>query len=217
MNLFVRYFEHETLASNMDEVMAFLDSLEEVNYDANDIKKVDEYLHSANDYPFRMKVTFSNYILFLKTPFETMEEFKENERLRKEQKAAGLSPSADRKKQILDFLNETHIGWYDATIIFKRVLLIPGTTKFQYKDATFRVKLKANSGMHCYDRIIEYLHNRQDLDPRCQYPSAKSDKFMFDFLGDEPNPAPTVVDPAQELVPAETPAPDSLPDQTLQE
>ena len=36
--------------------------------------------------------------------------------------------------------------------------------------------------MHCYDRIVEHLQNRQDVDPRSQFPSAKSNNFEYIFL-----------------------------------
>lgn len=186
MNVFLRYFDLETIATNIDEIVAFMNTLEGVSFDDGDIRRIEEYLNSTNPYPYRLKFTFNNYMLILKTPFDKMEDFKENERVRKEQKAMGLSPAAEKKKSLIDFLNEEHEGWYDATIMFKRVVQIPGTAKFQYKDVSFRAQLKANSGMHCYNRVVEYLRNRQDIDPRSQYPSVKSNKFMFDFIGDKP-------------------------------
>lgn len=198
MNVFVRYFDKEIIATNIEEVVAFMSSLEGVAYDEDDIRQIDDYMKSSNPYPFRLKFTYNNYMLLLKTPFELMEDFKENERVKKEHKAMGISPATEKKKSLLDYLNEEHEGWYDATIMFKRVVQIPGTAKFQYKDVSFRAQLKAKSGMHCYTRVVEYLRNRQDIDPRSQYPSVKSSKFVFRFIGEtlqdeedsEPSTAP---------------------------
>ncbi len=186
MNVFVRYFDHETLAKNMDEIVAFLNSLEEVRYDEEDLKHIDEYLQSSNTFPFRLKVSFSNYILFLKTEANNMDGFRLIEQQRQAQRALGISPAAEKKRNLLEFLNEEHVGWYDAQIVFKRVVQVPGTNKFQYQDAPFHARLKATSGMHCYTRITEHLRNRQDVDSRSQFPSAKSNNFTFEFLGENP-------------------------------
>ena len=32
--------------------------------------------------------------------------------------------------------------------------------------------------------MIEHLKNRQDVDPRSQFPSAKGTNFTFEFVGD---------------------------------
>lgn len=185
MNAFVRYFDKEIIAHNPNEIFDFLNSLDDFRCSNDDMSHIIDYMTSSNPYPFRLKVSMSNYVLFLKTDAETIEEFKEAERQRKEFKATGLSANAEKKKSIMDFLNEEHIGWYDASILFKRVVQIPGTSKFQYKDTHFRVRLKATSGMDCYTRITEHLHNRQDVDKRSQFPSVKSNNFEFTFLGDE--------------------------------
>ena len=38
--------------------------------------------------------------------------------------------------------------------------------------------------MDAYNRIIEHLKNRPEIDPRSQFPSAKSDKFEYQFIGE---------------------------------
>ena len=37
--------------------------------------------------------------------------------------------------------------------------------------------------MDCYERIVEHLRNRQDVDMRSQFPSAKGRNFSFVYLG----------------------------------
>ena len=91
----------------------------------------------------------------------------------------------EKKKSALDIMGEPNPGWYEATLVFKRVILIPETNKFQYKDTRFRAKLKAESPLDCYNRIVNHLRNRQDVDPRSQFPSAKSSNFEYQFLGEE--------------------------------
>ena len=181
MNLYVRYFEHDTLATNIDEVVAFLESLKEVKVDDGVINKILSFQSSNNIYPYRLKVGYTNYVLFLKTDANTLEEFKEQERIRNQQKADGTY-AAEKKKSALDKYNEPMEGWYEATLMFKRVILIPDTNKFQYRDTRFRAKLKATSIMDCYNRIINHLRNRQDVDPRSQFPSIKSSNFVYKFL-----------------------------------
>ena len=78
-------------------------------------------------------------------------------------------------------LNEQLDGWYEGTMDFKRVQMVPGTGKFQYRDTHFVAQVKAHSGMDCYNRIVEHL--RQRVDDRSQFPSAKGKNFKFVYLG----------------------------------
>ena len=186
MNLYVRYFDNETLATNMDEVAEFVSSINEINVDENSLARVKNFWESDNVYPFRLKVSFSNYVLFLKTEAPDLPEFKRLEQLRKENKGDGvtLQTMSEKKRSLFDTLNEPKEGWYEATLMFKRVVQIRTTNKFQYRDTRFKVRLKASSPMDCYNRIVEHLRNRQDVDPRSQFPSAKSANFVYKFLGD---------------------------------
>ena len=185
MNLYVRYFDHEYLAKSVEDALAFLQSIEEIKVESNAASRITTFLNSSNLYPFRLKVSYSNYVLFLKTEAETLEQFKEEEALRKEQKQERVSSMAERKKSILDALNEEKIGWWEAGLTFKRVLTIPETGKCKYVDTPFRVRLKAFSAMDAYNRIIDHLKSRPEIDPRSQVPSAKSDKFEYQFIGEE--------------------------------
>lgn len=184
MNLYVRYFDYETLATNMNEVAEFISSIKEINVDENSLARVKNFWESDNAYPFRLKVSFSNYVLFLKTDAHDLPEFKYLEQLRKENKGDGVAPQtmSEKKRSLLDTLNEPKEGWYEATLMFKRVVQIRTTNKFQYRDTRFKVRLKAASPMDCYNRVVEHLRNRQDVDPRSQFPSAKSANFVYTFL-----------------------------------
>ena len=185
MNLYVRYFDHEYLAKSVEDAIEFLRSIEEIKLESNAASRITTFLSSSNIYPFRLKVSYSNYVLFLKTEAETLEQFKEEEAMRKEQKMERVVTMAERKKSILDALNEENIGWWEAGLTFKRVLIIPETGKCKYVDTPFRVRLRAFSAMDAYNRIIEHLKNRPEIDPRSQFPSAKSEKFEYQFIGEE--------------------------------
>ena len=78
-------------------------------------------------------------------------------------------------------LTEICPGWYEGTLDFKRVLMVPGTGKFQYRDTQFTARLKAESGLDCYERIVDHL--RELVDDRSQFPSAKGKNFRFRYLG----------------------------------
>ena len=185
MNLYVRYFDHECLAKSVEEAIDFLLSIPEIKVESNAASRITTFLNSSNLYPFRLKVSYSNYVLFLKTEAENLEQFKEEEAMRKEQKAERITTMAERKKTILDALNEEKVGWWEAALTFKRVLTIPETGKCKYVDTPFRVRLRALSAMDAYNRIINHLKNRPEVDPRSQFPSAKSDKFEYQFIGEE--------------------------------
>ena len=82
-------------------------------------------------------------------------------------------------------LAEEKKGWYEGSIMFKRVIPIQGTGKFQYRDTLFVARCKANSAIHCYERIVQHLRNRQDVDLRSQFPSAKGKNFSYKYLGEQ--------------------------------
>lgn len=183
MNLYVRYFDSETLATSMDEVAEFVCSIKEINIDQNSLARIRNFWESNNLYPFRLKVSYSNYVLFLKTDARDLAEFKYFEQLKKENKIDSMPQgNLEKRQSILDVLNEVKEGWYEASILFKRVVQIRDTNKFQYKDTRFTVRLKATCPMDCYNRIIEHLRNRQDVDSRSQYPSAKNANFTYKYL-----------------------------------
>ncbi len=186
MNLYIRYFEQDTIAHNMDEVVAFLETIHDFKYSEEAVNRVNLYYTSNNLYPFRLKVNYSNYILFLKTEADTIEEFREMEQIKKAQKeAAGVQHVPEKRKSILELMSEPNPGWYEAALTFKRVVPIQFTNKFQYRDTRFRVRLKAGSPMDCYNKIVNHLRNRQDVDQRSQFPSAKSSNFEYTYLGKE--------------------------------
>lgn len=197
MNLYVRYFDHETLATNMDDVVDFLQSIREIKVNDDMLARVDDFLQSDNTFPFRLKVNYSNYVLFLKTDAQDMEEFKILEQQRKAQREEGRMTAAERKRMQLEALNEPQSGWYEAQIVFKRVMMNVITAKCSYVDTVFKARLKADSAMDCYNRVIDYLQSRSDIDPRSQFPSPKNSNFEYTFLGQELDEEPDA-EPEQE-------------------
>ena len=147
MNLYVRYFDHEYLATSIEDALNFLSGIGEIKLESNAASRIQTFLNSSNLYPFRLKVSYSNYVLFLKTEATTIEQFKEEQALRKEQRAEHAISMAERKKSILDALNEQKPGWWEVGLMFKRVIVMPETGKCQYVDTPFRVRLKAISAM----------------------------------------------------------------------
>ena len=178
-NLYIRYFDREVVVSTVEEAMDFLYSIKEIKIETNVAARIKSFMDSNNIYPFRLKVSYSNYVLFLKTEAQSIEEFKDIEMMRREQKPMTM---ADRKRTILDELKTPNPGWYEGSIMFKRVITIPSTGKCEYQDTTFTVRCKAESAMHCYERIIDNLKCRKDVDTRSQFPSAKSQNFTYKFL-----------------------------------
>jgi hypothetical protein len=78
-------------------------------------------------------------------------------------------------------LSEKREGWYEASLTFKRVVLIPSTGKHEYRDTQFVANVKAFSGQDAYNRVVEHLRER--VDSRSQFPSAKGKNFKFKYLG----------------------------------
>lgn len=185
MNLYIRYFEQDTLARNMDEAVEFMKTVRDLKMTDETVARIRTFYESSNLYPYRLKVGYTNYVLFLKTEATTLEEFKKMEQERNEQKANGTYVP-EKKKSILEMMADPRPGWYEASLTFKRVVQIKETNKFQYRDTRFRARLKAESPMDCYERIVTHLRNRQDVDSRSQFPSARSNNFEYKYLGNDP-------------------------------
>ena len=168
MNLYLRYFDRETLVSTVDEAIDFLRSIDEIDMTPELEADIRDYAASDVFYPKRYKIHPRVYFIVIKTEAATMQDFKEK-------KAVHEGPAAKAASPVLTRLNEVCEGWYEGSVNFKRVLLVPGTGKFQYRDTMFVARLKATSGMDCYERIIDY--------ERSQFPSAKGKNYKFRFLG----------------------------------
>lgn len=189
MNLYIRYFAHEALVKNVEEAADFLRTIPEIKVEQSLINRINTFYTGTSIYPYHLKVSFNNYVIIIKTDALSMEEFKDMQKKREEQKtdAKHTGTAQERRRTIQDILNEPHPGWYEVSLTFKRVVLIPETSKFQYKDTLFRVKLKAQSALDAYNRVVDHLRNRQDVDVRSQFPSPKSSNFYYTYLGDNPN------------------------------
>ncbi len=180
MNLYLRYFDRETLVSSVDEAIDFLGSIDEIGMNPvleNDIR---EYVASDVFYPKRYKIRPRVYFIIIKTEAATMQDFKDKKALRSAS-MEGISQKERNASPVILKLNEEREGWYEGSIDFKRVLMVPGTGKFQYRDTHFVAQLKAMSGLDCYNRIVDHL--RQRVDDRSQFPSAKGKNFHFRYLG----------------------------------
>lgn len=186
MNIYARYFDNETVVHSLDELFSFLASLQDINVDDRLIEEITAYINSDISYPKRQKVRPNIYFILIKTTANSLEEFKANKKNANSSFQEGnynASISRPKDSRTAQF-EEERIGWYLGRINFKRVILIPGTQKFQYRDTTFAAYVRAVSAKDCYDRIIEHLRNRQDVDDRSQFPSHRGANFTYEFVGD---------------------------------
>ncbi len=186
MNLYIRYFNEEVLVSSIDEAIEFISIVIGIPVDEALVEDLDNFVKSPVCYPKRYKVRPRVYFIVIKTQANSLEEFKANKKDEAESQGCGECEVASSKKDYKSAMLSMEIeGWYEGTILFKRVVPIPGTGKFQYKDTRFVAQLKAKSGQHCYDRIVDHLKNRQDVDLRSQFPSAKGRNFSYVYLGEK--------------------------------
>lgn len=178
MNLYIRYFDKETFVSSVDDAISFLSGISEIGMNRELEADIREYAASDVCYPKRYKVRPRVYFIIIKTAAACMQDFKDKKALR-------MAPSADRHDMQAaspaNRLIEECPGWYEGSLDFKRVVLVPETGKHEYRDTHFVANVKANSGMDCYDRIVEHLKER--VDSRSQFPSAKGKNFQFRYLG----------------------------------
>lgn len=176
MNLYLRYFDREILVNTVDEAIDFLAGIEEIGMNPMLEKDIRDYVESPVFYPKRYKIRPRVYFIIIKTEAATMQDFKEKKAVHSGEGVAGKPVSSALMK-----LNEERFGWYEGVIDFKRVQMVPGTGKFQYRDTHFVARLKATSGQDCYKRIVDHLSQR--VDSRSQFPSAKGKNFKFQYLG----------------------------------
>lgn len=180
MNLYLRYFDYETLVYSVEEAIDFLASIPEIGMDVALEADIRNYVASDMFYPKRYKIRPRVYFIIIKTTAATMEDFKQKKAVNPQQvENIDVPPTED----IVETQNLTDVreGWYDGQLDFKRVAMIPQTGKFEYKDTHVQYQCKAVSGLDCYNRIVEYLRTR--VDRRSQFPSAKGKNFKFAYLG----------------------------------
>ena len=179
MNLYLRYFDNETLVTSADAAIDFLRSIDDIDVDSALEADIREYAASNVLYPKRYKIRSRVYFIIIKTLATNMQEFKDH-RNRKEEKEAEEAKEQPVSAAMLK-LNEQREGWYEGVMEFKRVNMEPNTGKFRYLDTPFVANVKATSGMDCYNRMVNHLLER--VDARSQFPSPKGKNFKFRFLG----------------------------------
>lgn len=189
MNLYIRYFDDECVVCSVDEALQFIRGIQGFTVTPDFEDDFRQYAEGDMPYPKRYKVRSRVYFIVIKTMATTLEEFKAN--------GKGVGADGDSavdaprvmlrpKDHLQQRLNEPLPGWYEGTIHFKRVVVVPQTGKFDYKDTTFVARVKAVSPQDCYNRIIDHLRTRADVDPRSQFPSVKGKNFRYTYLGLKP-------------------------------
>lgn len=193
MNIYIRYFNDEVLVQTVEEALDFISGIQGFVLTPQFEDDFRQYIDSSMPYPKRYKVRARVYFIVIKTMAASLEEFKANGKgggeLQEDYPAADDSVHRDflrPKDQIRLRLNDELPGWYEGEVNFKRVVINPQTGKFDYKDTSFIARLKARSAQDCYNRIIDHLRNRPDIDPRSQFPSPKGKNYRYTYLGFKP-------------------------------
>lgn len=180
MNIYVRYFNNEALLHTPEEVVEYLKKLNDFNVTREIESLVYDYYKGNMPYAKRCHVRPGTYFLLIKSMAGTLEEFKAHK------KPTETPQTAEKKgKEIkAEQLEDVKEGWYRCTIKFKRVVLIPGTEKNHYQDTVFSAYVHGKSAIDCYNRILNHLKNRQDIDPRSQFPSPKGNNYKFEYVSE---------------------------------
>ena len=84
MNLYLRYFDKETLVHNVDEALDFLASIPEIGLNEELEMDLRDYANSEVYYPKRYKVRPRVYFIVIKTEAATMLDFKQKKAFMKE-------------------------------------------------------------------------------------------------------------------------------------
>ena len=107
MNLYIRYFDNETLVHNVEEALQFLRSLGEITVTRNMEADIREYAASNVMFPKRYKVRAHVYFIIIKTTAATMRDFKEKKAMRPSAKGAAADNPIARLSMRRD-------GWYEG-------------------------------------------------------------------------------------------------------
>ena len=208
MNYYIRFFDKDVLVSSFEEAYDFLASIPQIKMDDVRREILKKFIEGPSKFPLRLKVTPKVYALVLKTEENNIEKLRggntdshhpsesdmPSDDFKRPAEMA-VPPIDEWKRRTYDRvmqLNDEVPGIYEGCLVFKRVVPIEGNSmKVCYKDTRFAARMRAMSGIDCYNQIVAHLKGRQDVDPRSQYPSAKSNKFDFTLLqSEEPEPAP---------------------------
>ena len=177
MNLYLRYFDKEVLVTKVEDALGFMNEIPGFEPDDYFVQEFVAYVNSPVQFPKRFKVRNRSYFIVIKTTAKDLEEFKRIGQAAASQGAAKIESVSAQSN------SSAHVGWYDASLSFKRVLAHPDPGKFCYLNTDFSARLKAMSVQDCYDRVTNYLRRRDDIDPRSQFPSIKGRNFQAVFLG----------------------------------
>ena len=186
MNIYARYFDQETIASSFEELITFLASIPEISITTELIDNVKAYVDSPLPYPKRYKIRPRVYFILIKTTAQNIQEFK-SKRIKEdsEEEIPNINTSQNFKEERISKLSEEKLGWYKVSLTIKRMVHIRELQKFQYQDNIIKAYINAESPIDCYQRLVEYFKSRDDIDQRSQIPSAKSDSFKFQYIGEE--------------------------------
>lgn len=180
MNIYLRYFNKETLVSSVTDAIDFLQGIPDIDVDEFLTQDIKTFVDSNNMYPKRYKVRGHSYFILIKTTAQTLAEFKDKGAATRE---ASENARAQREAR-QEFFTAKKAGWYEGKLLFKRVIAIPQTQKFQYMDTTFVARVHTDSVQECYNAIVNHLRTRNDVDPRSQFPSIKGRNFECRYLGE---------------------------------
>ncbi len=184
MNLYVRFFDKEALVPDEEAVLDFLATIPQIRMESISEKKLHKYLEGDSRYPFKGKIDDRNYYLVIKTEEPTLEAFQVAQQAINQHPVGSMRKVETHPESREGMLNMERYGWYEAGLIFKRAMPGDENRKFAYVDTPFRARLKAYSGIDCYNRIVAHLKARPEVDPRSQYPSVKGKNFDFRFVAE---------------------------------
>lgn len=177
MNYYYRYFEHESVVSTPEELIASLSNIPTITMTQELADDIFNFCSAETTYPKHFRVNKKYTFIVIKTTAENLESFK----MRGAQ--GGNGEDAAPQKACPEF-DEVQPGWYDITVGFKRMVVNTDTNKSMYVDETFQAKVKGESKADCYDKVMKYLKEHPDVDERSQFPSIRNNNFSCVFVGE---------------------------------
>ena len=77
MNIYLRYFNKETLVTSVNDAIEFLQGIPDIDMDEFLVQDIKSFVEGPTMYPKRYKVRGHSYFIVIKTTATTLEEFKD--------------------------------------------------------------------------------------------------------------------------------------------
>ena len=172
MNYYARYFDTENVLKTPEELVAFLAGIPGLDMDNDLAQQIYAFCDEQTNQPRHFRLPNRKTFIVIKTTSPSLQEFK----------ARGANGGISTLQQQRSSYQDIVPGIYSVTYRFRRAVVDPATGKCLYSDEKFKAEVKAESQQECYEKVVDYLRNHPDVEPRSQFPGIKGSAFKAELI-----------------------------------